>query len=307
MVGVRLIAPLLIYSCRTNKKLYLCPMMRLLLVAGVFVVLAAGSVERKGQLPKELSEVSGWVFVNDTTLIAHNDGGNESMLYVLNLDGSIRHQTRLNGIENIDFEDITTDGKTNLFLGDFGNNNNDRTDLAIYKLNIDEVLTKESVTGKAIRFSYAEQRTFPAAENERYYDAEAMAFYNDSIYIYTKCRAVPFDGKCMIYALPTIPGTYKAKRKTYLKTGKRNWLFDSVTAADIHKKELHLLTYSKILIYTIGDDGKGTFKTQISINPVSQKEALAVKKNGKIYVTDERQKIIGGGTIFVATQKEGKK
>ncbi|MDH4471396.1 MAG: hypothetical protein QE487_02250 [Fluviicola sp.] len=283
-------------------------MMRLLLLSGVFtVLLAAGSVQRKGQLPKELKEVSGWVFVNDTTLIAHNDGGNESILYVLNLNGSIRHQTKLSGITNIDFEDIATDGKTYLYLGDFGNNNNDRTDLVIYKLNIQEVLTKESVTTKAIKFSYTEQKTFPAAEKERYYDAEAMAFYNDSIWIYTKCRAVPFDGKCMIYGLPTTPGTYKVKRKTYLKIGKRNWLFDSVTAADIYKKELHLLTYSKILIYTLGDDGKGTFKTQISINPVTQKEALAVKKNGKIYVTDERQKIIGGGTIFVVTKKKKKK
>ncbi len=282
-------------------------MIRFILLSGVFaVLLAAGSVERKGHLPDELKEVSGWVFVNDTTLIAHNDGGNESILYVLNLDGSIRHQTKLSGIDNVDFEDITSDGKNWLYLGDFGNNNNDRTDLAVYKLNIQEVLTREAVTGKAIRFSYAEQKTYPAAEKERYYDAEAMAYYNDSIWIYTKCRAVPFDGKCMIYGLPTTPGTYKTKRKTYLKTGKRNWLFDSVTAADIYKKELYLLTYSKILIYTIGTDGKGTFKTQVSINPVTQKEALAVRKNGKIYVTDEHQKIIGGGTIFVVTQKEKK-
>src|SRR3989338_305548 len=113
-------------------------MIRLLLLSGVFaVLLAAGSVERKGQLPKELKEDSGWVFVNDTTLIAHNDGGNEAILYVLNLD----------------FEALPTDGKTHLYLGDFGNNNNDRPDLAVYKLNIQEVLTKEAVTGKAIRFS----------------------------------------------------------------------------------------------------------------------------------------------------------
>jgi hypothetical protein len=173
----------------------------------------------------------------------------------------------------------------------------------IYKIKTEDVLSEETVTGKAIAFSYEEQLGFPPAANERYYDAEALAYYKDSLYVFTKCRTEPYDGKCMIYALPVKPGTYKVKRKTYLKTGKRGWMFDSVTAADIHNNELYLLTYTKILIYTLGEDRKGTFKTQITMVPISQKESLAVRKNGKIYVTDERQKFLGGGTIFVVTPK----
>lgn len=282
-------------------------MKRVLLIGLLFVLLAAGIVERKGSLPKELKEISGWVFVNDSTLIAHNDSGNEPILYVLNLDGTIRHQAKLQGTENVDFEDITTDRNGCIYLGDFGNNNNTRKDLAIYKIRTSDVLNNETVTGKTIAFSYADQQAFPPAATERYYDAEALAYYKDSLYIFTKCRTAPFDGKCMIYELPVTPGTYKAKRKTYLKTGKRGWLKDSVTAADIRNGELYLLTYTKMLVYTLGKDRKGLFKTQVSMLPISQKEALAVHKNGKIYVTDERQKLIGGGTIFVVTQKPKKK
>jgi len=282
-------------------------MFRLILPVLFFLLVAAGSVERKGSLPKKLKEISGWVFVDDSTLIAHNDSGNDPILFVLNTDGTIRHEALLEGTENVDFEDIASDGKGNIYLGDFGNNDNDRKDLAIWKIKTADILKKETVTGKAIHFSYADQKEFPPASDQLYYDCEAMAWYKDSLYLFTKCRANPFDGKCMIYGLPTTPGTYKAKRKTYLRTGKRGWLKDSVTAADIRKGELYLQTYTKMLIYTLGEDRKGTFKTQISMLPLSQKEALAVHKNGKIYVTDERQKLIGGGTIFIVTQQTPKK
>ena len=127
-------------------------MLRFLLFASVFVLLSfgmvvltgvsphmgtrssAGIVERKGHLPETLKEISGGVFVNDTTLIAHNDSGNEPFLYVVNLDGSIRHKALLTGSGNIDFEDITTDNKGNIYLGDFGNNANTRRDLTIWKI-----------------------------------------------------------------------------------------------------------------------------------------------------------------------------
>lgn len=282
-------------------------MLRLLSFASIFVIVAAGIVERKGSLSKELKEISGWVFVDDTTLVAHNDSGNDPILYVLNLDGSIRNRCTISSVANVDFEDITTDGKGNLYVGDIGNNNNTRKDLVVYKVKTKDVLKNESVTAKAIHFSYSDQNKFPPTAKNRYYDAEALAYYKDSLYIFTKCRNEPFDGKCMIYELSTTPGTYKIKRKTYLKIGKKGLLRDAVTAADIYKDELHLLTYSKILIYTLGQDRKGTFKTQVTISPLSQKESLAVRKNKKIYVTDERQKVIGGGTIFVITQKKAKK
>jgi len=134
-----------------------------------------------------------------------------------------------------------------------------------------------------------------------------MAYYKDSLYLFTKCRATPFDGKCMIYGLPLEPGTYKARRKSYLVTGKISWMLDAVTAADIYNDELYLQTYSKMLVYTLGKERKGTFKTQVNM-PVTQKEALAVRKsNGDIYIGDERQKKVFGGTIHVVAQKTLKK
>jgi hypothetical protein len=272
-------------------------MSRVLFIAVCFIFLAA-SVKRTGSLPKSLKEISGWVFVNDTTLIAHNDSGNDAKLFVINLSGKILHQTTLKDVDNIDFEDITSDGLGHIYLADIGNNSNKRKNLVIYKLKTSKVLTEDEVTPKKITFSYPEQKQFPPAPNKMHFDAESIAYYKDSLYIFTKCRSVPFDGACQVYALPTTAGNYKAKWKYTMTTGKRDWYRDAVTGADFFKDELYLITYNRLMIYSF-KKRKAVFKQQIAMNPISQKEAVAVRKNGWIYIADERQKVIGGGTIFV--------
>jgi hypothetical protein len=281
-------------------------MYRLILPILLLGLVAATSAERKNNLPEKLKEISGWVFVNDSTLIAHNDSGNGPILYVLNLNGTIRKETFVKGTKCVDYEDITADDKGNVYLGDFGNNDNKRQNLAIWKIRASDILRKDSVTAQEIAFSYPEQKTFPAAEKEMYYDCEAMGFYKDSLYVFTKCRAVPFDGKCMVYSIPAEPGTYKAKKKTHLVLGKRSWMLDSATAAAFYKDELFIQTYTKMHIFTVGADRKLTAKNQFSM-PVTQKEAIAVRSNGDVYVGDEKAKEILGGKMQIFTQQEVKK
>jgi sugar lactone lactonase YvrE len=43
---------------------------------------------------------------------------------------------------NIDWEDITKDKDGNLYVGDFGNNDNERKDLCIYKIDKKSLTTK---------------------------------------------------------------------------------------------------------------------------------------------------------------------
>lgn len=256
-------------------------------------------VTREGTLSLELSEISGWVFVNDSTLIAHNDSGNEAALFVLNIDGTIRHKAIVKGTGNVDFEDIAADGKGFLYLADFGNNHNLRRDLAIYRIRVADVVQKDTVRAQSIAFIYEDQQAFPPEKEERYYDAEAIACYNDSLHIFTKCRTEPFDGKSQVYALPTEPGSYPARLEGSIITGTRGWLKDAVTAADEHKGKLYLLSYTRLWIYTLDQNKAPVLEQTIRMTPISQKEALAVHRNGKVYVADERRKFIGGGNIFV--------
>ena len=267
-----------------------------LLLAPLFLV--AATMQKTNRLPKELKEISGLVFANDSTLIAHNDGGNDPKIYVLNLDGSIRHKVSVTNADNTDWEDITLDEKGNLYLGDFGNNNNTRTDLKILKVSLKKVLDNEDVEAKFIEFSYPEQKDFPPKLSEKYFDCEAMSFYNDSLYLFTKCRTEPFDGKCFVYTLPVKPGVHKAKKKYYMVLGKRDWFRDAATSAAIQNGKLFLLTYNRVITHTF-ENGKAKYESHQTLLPITQKEAIAVHTNGKIVVADERQKILGGGNMYI--------
>jgi hypothetical protein len=272
--------------------------MKRILLLGLVLLLVAASVKKTGTLPKPLKEISGWVFANDSTIIAHNDSGNDAKLFVIEKNGKIIHETSIKDVENVDFEAITKDNKGHVFLGDIGNNLNERKDLVIYKMSISAILNQDEVTAKKITFSYPEQKAFPPDNTEMYYDAEALAYRNDSLYIFTKCRTLPFDGKSQVYTLPTKAGNYKANLKYFVRTGRRDWKRDAVTSAEFHKDELYLLTYNRMIIYTMKEN-KPVFKEQVNMLPISQKECLAVKKKGVIYIADERHKLLGGGTIFV--------
>lgn len=268
-----------------------------LVFIGSLIFILASSVKVTGDLPKSLKEISGWVFVNDSTLIAHNDSGNDAKLFVLKPTGKIVHECILKDVKNIDFEAITYDGKAYVYLGDIGNNDNTRKNLVIYKLKLDNLLVAAEVTPKKIFFSYPEQKQFPPKPSEKYYDAEALAYRKDSLYIITKCRTQPFDGNAQVYVLPTTAGTYFAKKKTTIKIGKRDVLRDAVTSAEFFNGILYLTTYNRLIMYSF-KKGIPLFKQQHSLLPITQKEALAIKNNGLVYLADERNKLLGGGLIY---------
>ena len=281
--------------------------MRLLVVLfGASLLLVSSTEKEPAKLPKELKEISGWIFANDTTLIAHNDGGDSAKLYVLNLDGSIRNSVLIKNVRNIDFEDIAKDQSGNVYVGDFGNNNNKRTDLVIYKVNLKKILSSETVDAESILFSYPNQKEFPPKLNGKYFDCEAMSFYNDSLYLFTKCRTEPFDGRCYVYTLPTKAGTYVAAQKYYMVLGTRDWFRDAATAAEIYKNKLYLLTYNRFIVHTF-EGGKAKYESHQTLLPITQKEALTVSPKGKIYIADERHKLIGGGNMYIYSQNKKNK
>lgn len=283
-------------------------MQRTFLVLLGTLLLISSAIVKSHKLPEQLKEISGISFINDTTLVAHNDSGNDPILYLLNLDGSIRSQVAIDGVKNIDFEDITTDGKY-LYVGDIGNNNNMRKDLVIHKIALKDIAQKTTVQSAKIHFNYPEQTTFPPAPVDRNFDAEALAYADDSLYIFTKCRTEPFDGKCYYYRLPTKPGRHVAKRQGYITVGKRSVFQDGITAATVFKDELYLLTYNRILIYRFSTK-KPSYLQHISMLPLSQKESIDVHRSGQIFVADEVKRMFGGGKLMVVkrpVEKEAKK
>ena len=93
----------------------------------LFFVLAScsnyGQLTLVSDLPSSLKEVSGNEIIYNSELIwMLNDSGNKAEVFGVNKDGKIKSIIKIKA-KNHDWEDLTSDEKGNLYIGDFGNNN----------------------------------------------------------------------------------------------------------------------------------------------------------------------------------------
>lgn len=256
------------------------------------------TLHTKFYLPAKLSEVSGLV-ATDSLIWVIEDSGNKSVVYGLTNKGQVEQTIQLDNHSNIDWEDLTKDNDQNLFIGDFGNNDNDRKDLVIYKISPNDSLT----TVEKINFYYPEQTHFPAKKKEKLYDCEAFFVYQNSFYLFTKNRSKGFDGTTLIYKIPAVAGNHAAQLIGKFKTCS-NYNSCVITGAAISpdEKKIVLLGHEKIWLFEEfkGDDFLGGKRTELALNHYSQKEAVSFIDNDKLLIADERTKNRGGNVYEVS-------
>ncbi len=163
-----------------------------------------------------LNETSGLAFVNGK-LWTFNDSGNANDIYRVDTASSLVYQTvDISNATNVDWEDMTTSNDY-LFIGDFGNNNGDRQNLRIYRIDKSALTsTATSVTASIINFSFSDQTSFQSLPTNHNFDCEAMIFLNDSIHLFSK-NWVDFQTKH--YVIPNTPGTHVAQYRETYNTG----------------------------------------------------------------------------------------
>jgi hypothetical protein len=258
---------------------------------------ATAQFKKTYTLSDTLFEISGLAKLNDSTLIAINDGGNSPDLYLLSLKGSIQKVVRVKNAINTDWEDLSSD-ETYLYIADIGNNNNDRKDLCIYKVALQEIAEKENVYAEKIKFKYADQDSFPPKPKFRNYDAEGIAVKGDVIMIFSKNRTKPWTGSCKVYELPKKPGDYMIESKLQIEIGKNGWMEDAVTAADIYEDTLYLLTYNKVIVKK-WINGHLTDIDSYATNLFTQTESILRFDAKSIYIADENHPLLGGGNLYL--------
>jgi hypothetical protein len=130
-----------------------------------------------------------------------NDSGDRSRLFAIDRQGALLSEVRVAGAKNVDWEDLTTDADGYLYIGDFGNNDNNRKDLTIYVIEepdprdpADSVVT----VLRRIPFFFPEQHRFPDPE-EMNYDCEALFWDNGQLFVLTKHRS---DTRTALYRIP---------------------------------------------------------------------------------------------------------
>lgn len=130
-----------------------------------------------------LNESSGITFIAPNRLYTHNDSGGDDEIYEIDTLGNLIRTININSANNSDWEDITQDDLNNFYIGDFGNNNNDRTNLRIYKIPSPSSFTGNSVTADIIEFNYPDQTMFPPNPTKRNFDVEGFVWYDDSLFL----------------------------------------------------------------------------------------------------------------------------
>ncbi len=266
------------------------------------LLLFLGSCSNYGQLkviadlPNFLKEVSGTQTSKNSTLIwMLNDGGNSNRIYGLSAKGKLKKEIIINA-KNHDWEDLTSDELGNLYIGDFGNNRNDRKNLVILKVNSKDLSDTKNADIERIRFQYPNQHKFPPKKKHLYFDTESFFFYNDSIYLFTRSRVKGDYGKTSLYKIPAIKGNHTAEFISEFTFCDE--LKCSITSAAINSdtKKMVLLSSNTILLFTDfkDDDFFSGEVTQLPLNHKSQKEGVCFKDNNTLFITDERSHGRGG-------------
>ncbi|RYJ40714.1 hypothetical protein NU08_0151 [Flavobacterium anhuiense] len=249
-------------------------------------------------LPKKLKEVSGITYFPEIkTLYTLEDSGNKNAIYAIDHNGKLAKTITISNATNVDWEDITKDKSGNIYIGDFGNNDNERRDLCIYKVAKNELNNDLAKAEYKISFSYPEQKEFPPKKKEMFYDVEGFFEQGGYFYLFTKNRSKGFDGTAFIYKIKNAAGTQKAVKIGEFKTCS-NYNHCVLTSATISPdgKKVALLSHDKVLLFKNfkGDlFHKGT-QTELNLNHFSQKEAIVFKDNNTLLIADEKTNKIGG-------------
>lgn len=149
---------------------------------------------RSIELPQELLEISALEFDATSTpsqplFWGLNDSQNANEIYLFDgLTGEVKNTLVLEGVKNIDWEEITQD-ENYIYVGEFGNNLGNRKDLTIYtidKKQIDYTKTSQNVKVDKLEFYYPEQTSFEKKNRKNDHDLEAFFAFNGKLHLFSK-------------------------------------------------------------------------------------------------------------------------
>lgn len=232
------------------NKSYLIPLLFCLFCFNA----TAQRLPRRVKLPDELKEISGMTRLPNGDLWMHNDSKNPPLIFRYDVMQRKVLETRRLPVPNRDWEDLASDPKGNLYIGDFGNNANRRQNLRIYTYN------PKTGALDSILFRYPDQKLFPPANPDWNFNCEAMVYHNDSLHLFSKNV---FIGNFYTkhYVLPAKPGNYVAELrdslclKNRVVTGaaiSRDGKTLALTAYIIGKK-LGFLPFTKASVFYFSD------------------------------------------------------
>ena len=242
-----------------------------------------GNLTLEGSINNSLEEVSAAETSHrySDVIWTIEDSGNDNDLIALNKRGKILQYVAIENAKNKDWEDLTSDTEGNIYIGDFGNNGEDREEFKIYKVSHKD-LNKKTARAEVITF------TLPDEDDSK--DFESFFIYNNYFYIISKASK-----DFIVFKVPNTIGQHKAKIVSqYNFEGKDN----KITSADISSdgKTIVFLNHDKlwkVSNFNGEDFFSGTIE-KLVFNNNTQKEGICFSNNSSVIITDERDGSEGG-------------
>ena len=240
-----------------------------------------------GKISRQEMDESSGLAPTDSAASAfwtHGDGGAPAVLYRVSRQGELLGTLPVPGTRNRDWESLAHDGRGRLYIGDCGNNGNDRRNLAIFRF--DPAQPTRGVD--TIRFRYPDQHEFPPHKAHRNFDCEATYFDRDSLFLFTKNRS---KGGLWtkLYVLPARPGTYVATLRDSLEL--ETWVTDASISPD--GRTVALLGYGFIYLFE-GAPSQPVFdrkRLRVAVKASGQAEAITFVNNTDLVFSNENGKL----------------
>jgi len=254
-----------------------------------------GKLEYLGKFPSNLSEVSGIDRDGIGNLWAIEDNGNKDILYQITPEGKPVKKLRIENAKNRDWEDLSISSTGTVYIGDFGNNANDRKDLRVYRIPRQE-LKKKSPKAEKIKFAYPEQKKFPPKKSDALFDCEGFFHWQGYLYLFTKNRSRPYSGKTLVYRIPDKKGSYEAEFLGEFVLCK-DQDHCSVTGADISDDGKTIVVIGYGFIYVLTEFNLNDFSNPkieiIDLKYETQIESVCFSGEKTVLIADEQSKTKG--------------
>jgi hypothetical protein len=254
-------------------------------------------------LDAKLEEISGIEIDKAGKLWAINDGDNSAQIHQIQSDGKVSKSIRITNAKNLDWEDMTQDDFGHFFIGDFGNNDNIRKWLTIYKIENPIDIKGSETQAEIIKFTFPEQLNFPPKASEKNFDLEAFVFYKRKLYLFSKNRTEPFDGDTNLYKIGDHADNYQARFISNFNTctthEKLCWITSAALSPD--RTRLVLLDSERLWLFENwqDDDFFSGDAYKIDLGIVTQKEAVTFSDNNTVIFTDEEFYGIGRNSYMI--------
>lgn len=237
-------------------------------------------LRKVGSLKNVVPESSGLCPADQPgTYFSFGDEGNDATLYRLSATGQLRGTLTL-GTTNTDWESLSRDNQGNYFVGDCGNNGNDRRNLVIHRFRPEKPRQVAD-----IKFKYPDQTEFPPEQKKaRNFDCEASLWNSGRVWLFSKDRGA--DATSKVYSVPDQPGNYTAQLVTKLAIPGQ--VTDAALRPDGHR--LVLLGRGELFVLD-GDSWDDILKAtprQVSLAGAGQTEGAVFKDANTLIISTEQ-------------------